>query len=49
MHTRRDMLTHSAQVAAMLASIGMLPSLAQAQAQPPASTTPHSRPRPWPI
>ena len=32
MHTRRDMLSHSAKVAAMLASIGMLPSLAQAQA-----------------
>jgi sulfur-oxidizing protein SoxY len=32
MHTRRDMLSHSAKVAAMLASIGMLPGLAQAQA-----------------
>ncbi len=32
MHTRRDMLSRSAQVAAMLASIGMLPSLARAQA-----------------
>jgi len=32
MHTRRDMLSHSAKVAAMLASIGMLPSLAHAQA-----------------
>ena len=32
MHTRRDMLSHSAKVAAMLAAAGMLPSLAQAQA-----------------
>ena len=32
MHTRRDMLSHSAKVAALLASIGMLPSLARAQA-----------------
>lgn len=32
MQTRRDMLSHSAKVAAMLASIGMFPSLAQAQA-----------------
>ena len=32
MHTRRDMLSHSAKVAAMLASIGLLPGLAQAQA-----------------
>jgi sulfur-oxidizing protein SoxY len=31
MKTRRDVLFHSAKVAAMLASIGMLPSLAQAQ------------------
>ena len=32
MHNRREMLTHSAKVAAMLASIGLLPGLAQAQA-----------------
>ncbi len=32
MHTRRDMLSRSAQVAAMLASVGMLPGLARAQA-----------------
>jgi len=32
MHTRRDMLSHSAKVAAMLAAMGMLPALAQAQA-----------------
>jgi sulfur-oxidizing protein SoxY len=32
MHNRRDVLFHSAKVAAMLASVGMLPSLAQAQA-----------------
>mgnify|MGYP006351574083 CR=1 FL=1 len=32
MHTRRDMLSHSAKVAAMLASIGLVPGLAQAQA-----------------
>ncbi len=32
MQTRRDVFTHSAKVAAMLASIGLLPSLAHAQA-----------------
>jgi sulfur-oxidizing protein SoxY len=32
MPTRRDVLSHSAKVAAMLASIGLLPGLAQAQA-----------------
>jgi sulfur-oxidizing protein SoxY len=32
MHTRRAMLSHSAHVAALLAAVGMLPSLAQAQA-----------------
>lgn len=32
MQTRRDVLFHSAKVAAMLAAVGMLPSLAQAQA-----------------
>ena len=32
MQTRRDMLSHSAKVAAMLAGVGMLPSLAGAQA-----------------
>jgi sulfur-oxidizing protein SoxY len=32
MHTRRDMLSHSTKVAAMLAAVGMLPALAQAQA-----------------
>ncbi|MEX8493908.1 thiosulfate oxidation carrier protein SoxY [Sphaerotilus sp.] len=32
MHTRRDMLTRSAQVAGMLAALGMLPGLAHAQA-----------------
>jgi sulfur-oxidizing protein SoxY len=32
MQTRRDMLTHSATVAAMLAAAGMLPGLAHAQA-----------------
>jgi len=32
MHTRRDMLSHSAKVAALLAGVGMLPSLARAQA-----------------
>lgn len=32
MHTRRDMLTRSAQVAGMLAALGMLPGLARAQA-----------------
>ncbi|WP_418316038.1 thiosulfate oxidation carrier protein SoxY [Piscinibacter sakaiensis] len=31
MHTRRDMLSHSAKVAAMLAAAGMFPTLAQAQ------------------
>jgi sulfur-oxidizing protein SoxY len=32
MQTRRDMLSHSAKVAAMLAAIGMAPGLARAQA-----------------
>ena len=32
MQTRRDVFTHSAKIAAMLASIGLLPSLAHAQA-----------------
>ena len=32
MHTRRKMLTHSAQLAGMLAALGLLPNLAQAQA-----------------
>jgi sulfur-oxidizing protein SoxY len=32
MQTRRDMLTHSARLAAMLAAAGLLPGLAQAQA-----------------
>ena len=32
MHTRREMLTRSAQVAGMLAAIGMLPGIAHAQA-----------------
>ena len=32
MHTRREMLTRSAQVAGMLAALGMLPGLAHAQA-----------------
>jgi sulfur-oxidizing protein SoxY len=32
MQNRRDMLSHSAKVAAMLASLGLLPRLAQAQA-----------------
>jgi len=32
MQTRRDVLFHSAKVAALLASVGMLPTLAQAQA-----------------
>jgi len=32
MHTRREMLTRSAQVAGMLAALGMLPGFAQAQA-----------------
>jgi sulfur-oxidizing protein SoxY len=32
MHTRREMLSHSAKVAAMLAALGVLPGLAQAQA-----------------
>jgi sulfur-oxidizing protein SoxY len=32
MHTRREMLSHSAQVAALLASVGLLPGHAQAQA-----------------
>lgn len=32
MQTRRDVIFHSAKVAAMLASVGMLPSLAHAQA-----------------
>jgi sulfur-oxidizing protein SoxY len=32
MHNRREMLTHSAKVAAMLAAVGLMPGLAQAQA-----------------
>ena len=32
MHTRRDLLSHSAKVAALLAASGMLPTVAQAQA-----------------
>ena len=32
MHTRREMLTRSAQVAGMLAALGMLPGLVHAQA-----------------
>jgi sulfur-oxidizing protein SoxY len=32
MQTRRDMLSHSAKVAAMLAAVGMAPGLARAQA-----------------
>jgi len=32
MHTRRELLSRSTQVAAMLAAVGMLPGLAQAQA-----------------
>ena len=32
MHSRRDMLSHSVKVATLLAAIGMLPSLARAQA-----------------
>ena len=32
MHTRRDMLSHSATVAALLAGVGLLPSTARAQA-----------------
>lgn len=32
MQTRRDVIFHSAKVAALLASVGMLPSLAHAQA-----------------
>jgi sulfur-oxidizing protein SoxY len=32
MHTRRQLLTRSAQVAGMLAALGMLPGVAQAQA-----------------
>ena len=32
MRTRRDIVTHSARVAALLASVGMLPSLSHAQA-----------------
>ena len=32
MHTRRDLLTRSAQVAALLAGAGLLPGLARAQA-----------------
>lgn len=31
MHTRRDMLSHSARVAAMLASVGLLPTQPRAQ------------------
>ena len=32
MHSRRDMLSHSVKVAAMLAAMGLVPGLAQAQA-----------------
>ena len=32
MHNRRQMLSQSARVAAMLASVGLLPGLARAQA-----------------
>ena len=32
MHTRREALSHSTKVAAMLASVGLVPGLAQAQA-----------------
>jgi sulfur-oxidizing protein SoxY len=32
MHNRREMLSHSARVAAMLAAVGLMPGLAQAQA-----------------
>ncbi len=32
MHSRRQMLSHSAKVAAMLAAVGLLPGLAHAQA-----------------
>ena len=32
MHSRRDMLSHSVKVATLLAAVGMLPSLARAQA-----------------
>jgi sulfur-oxidizing protein SoxY len=32
MHTRREMLSRSAQVTAMLAALGLMPGLAQAQA-----------------
>ena len=32
MHTRREMLSQSAKVATMLAAVGMLPAVAQAQA-----------------
>ena len=32
MHTRRDLITHAASVAALLASVGVLPSTAHAQA-----------------
>ncbi len=31
MNTRRDVISHSAKIVAMLASVGLLPSLAQAQ------------------
>lgn len=34
MQTRREMLSRSAQVAGMLAALGLLPNLAQAQATP---------------
>jgi sulfur-oxidizing protein SoxY len=32
MHNRREMLSHSAKLAALLSTLGMLPALAQAQA-----------------
>jgi sulfur-oxidizing protein SoxY len=34
MHNRRDAISHSAKVAAMLATVGLLPALAQAQTAP---------------
>ena len=34
MQTRREVLSHSAQVAAMLSALGLMPGLAQAQAAP---------------
>ena len=40
MQTRREMISRSTQVAAMLASLGLLPGLAQAQAQAQAAAWP---------